>query len=271
MAPKCISSEISESLLNDARGGRSIAPDLVRHLETCGPCQVSLEQARRLTQTWAESEPSRAEVAAARARFLARRRRSPRRARPLSLGLAFVLVFAVATAFAAYRVVSARSARTLVDPTRALVVEAAAPSPLATGGPRRPSEGESAPPTGPSAVALPHPSATIEDRRTQSAGAVVPAHTASDAAAASVPHANAWEVAATAMRDGDHATAERAFAELAQSTDESTRDAARLARAQLWLADGRTSEARSELESLVGTGATPLVRGRAGEALRNLR
>jgi hypothetical protein len=77
-------------------------------------------------------------------------------------------------------------------------------------------------------------------------------------------------VAAAALRIGDAETAERAFGSLAESPDPRTRDAARLARAQLWLSRGRVAEARGELGSLARRGATSLVRARAAEALDDL-
>jgi hypothetical protein len=72
------------------------------------------------------------------------------------------------------------------------------------------------------------------------------------------------------MRAHDYPTAERAFAELATSSEPKTRDEARLARAQVWLAEGRTGVARPELTELASRGATSLVRERAAEALRGL-
>jgi hypothetical protein len=72
------------------------------------------------------------------------------------------------------------------------------------------------------------------------------------------------------MRAHDYATAERAFADLATSSDPKTRDEARLARAQVWLAEGRAGAARPELTALASGGATPLVRERAADALRSL-
>jgi hypothetical protein len=72
-----------------------------------------------------------------------------------------------------------------------------------------------------------------------------------------------WIEAARALRDGDYATAERAFDDLARADDAPTRDEARLARAQIWIAEGRTHEARPELESLATSGSTERVRDRA--------
>jgi len=77
----------------------------------------------------------------------------------------------------------------------------------------------------------------------------------------------AWERAAAALREDDFEGADRAFDELAHSGNPATRDAARLARVQLWMSRGREREVRSVLEQLAQTGATPLVRRRATELL----
>ena len=73
------------------------------------------------------------------------------------------------------------------------------------------------------------------------------------------------------MRVSDYGAAEAAFGELARAPDAPTRDAARLARAQVWIAQGRSLRARPELESLAAGGATPLLRKRAAAALDALR
>src|SRR5262249_22537350 len=90
------------------------------------------------------------------------------------------------------------------------------------------------------------------------------------ASAEATASAGEWGTAAGAMRSGDLPGAERAFGDLARSSDPRTRDEARLARAQVLVAEGRTGEARSELAVLAPSGATPLVRERATEALRTL-
>ena len=72
------------------------------------------------------------------------------------------------------------------------------------------------------------------------------------------------------MRDGAWNRAEHAFDDLARSDDARTRDDARLARAQLWIAQGRTEGARAELQALAAAGATPLVRKRAADALAHV-
>jgi hypothetical protein len=78
--------------------------------------------------------------------------------------------------------------------------------------------------------------------------------------------ARSWELASAAMREGDYRRAERAFDDLALSSDATTRDAARLARAQIWLAEGRFAEAHPELDLLSTSGSTPYIRQRASEA-----
>jgi hypothetical protein len=77
-----------------------------------------------------------------------------------------------------------------------------------------------------------------------------------------------WTIAAEAMRRKDYATAEHAFDALASSRDPRTRDEARLARAQLWIAQGRSAASRRELEGLAEGGATEFVRRRAADTLR---
>lgn len=79
--------------------------------------------------------------------------------------------------------------------------------------------------------------------------------------------APAWARAAAALRQDDFDAADRAFSELGQSSDPATRDAARLARAQLWISRGREAAVRPVLEQLAQSGATALVRQRAAEFL----
>jgi hypothetical protein len=91
---------------------------------------------------------------------------------------------------------------------------------------------------------------------------------ASAAAAIADPRLDrAWARAAEALRREDFAAADQAFGDLERGGDGPTRDAARLARAQLWIAHGRGAAARAVLEDLSTTGATPLVRQRAAECL----
>jgi hypothetical protein len=83
--------------------------------------------------------------------------------------------------------------------------------------------------------------------------------------------AAAWAAAAEAMRAADYGRAETAFAALAESSDPHTRDAARLARAQVWIAQGRLGQARPELQDLALNGATEGLRSRAAAAVERLR
>jgi hypothetical protein len=84
---------------------------------------------------------------------------------------------------------------------------------------------------------------------------------------ANLGSARAWARAAVALREDDFGGADRAFEELCRSPDPATRDAARLARAQLWISHGREAAVRPILEQLAQSGATPLIRQRAAEAL----
>ena len=79
--------------------------------------------------------------------------------------------------------------------------------------------------------------------------------------------ARAWARAAAALRDDDFDAADRAFDELGHSSEPATRDAARLARAQLWISRGREAAVRPVLEQLAQNGTTALVRQRAAEFL----
>jgi hypothetical protein len=81
----------------------------------------------------------------------------------------------------------------------------------------------------------------------------------------------AWARAVEALRRDDFDAADQAFDELRRSPDAPTRDAARLARAQLWIAHGWGAAARPVLEDLAASGATSLVRQRAAEFLARER
>ncbi|HMI83917.1 MAG TPA: hypothetical protein VK550_07470 [Polyangiaceae bacterium] len=84
---------------------------------------------------------------------------------------------------------------------------------------------------------------------------------------ATLVSARAWSRAAAALREDNFEVADRAFDELGHSSDPATRDAARLARAQLWISRGREVAVRPVLEQLAANGATALVRQRAAEFL----
>lgn len=78
--------------------------------------------------------------------------------------------------------------------------------------------------------------------------------------------AELWTEAARAMREGEHASAEQALDRLSQEGSPQTQDAALLALAQLWQSR-RDPRAAPILKRLAETGATALVRRRAGELL----
>ena len=79
-----------------------------------------------------------------------------------------------------------------------------------------------------------------------------------------------WEAAATALRANDRDRAEHALDALAETTDLRTRDAARLARAQLWLSQGKVDRARADLQDLAATGVTSIIQQGARDALLSI-
>lgn len=79
-----------------------------------------------------------------------------------------------------------------------------------------------------------------------------------------------WQAAAAALRANDPVQAERALDALADATDLRTRDAARLARAQLWLSQRKVDRARADLQDLAATGVTAIIRESAREALLSI-
>jgi|RhiMethySRZTD1v2_1073278.scaffolds.fasta_scaffold07270_14 hypothetical protein len=82
--------------------------------------------------------------------------------------------------------------------------------------------------------------------------------------------AGPWERAAKALAAGNWDGADKAFNELDQSRDAHARDAAALARAQLWIANGRGAEVKPILQRLASQGRTPLIRRRAAALLQTL-
>ena len=219
------------------------------------------ERMRRVADEWRTLEPTPAEVAAARARFVAR---TPRRrgARVMPGTVALAIVLAGSVAFAGARVVwrhAVASGPAVVqtpDPGGSARIRPA-------GRPALPGAAVEPVPSvevGPAAIDVndlpPAPLSPPSSRPSPQPGAVV------------AP--NGWNEAAEAMRSGNYPRAERAFDELVRTGNERTRDEARLARAQVWIAQGRTTEARPELVGLAATGATPLVRKQAAEALRSM-
>ena len=97
---------------------------------------------------------------------------------------------------------------------------------------------------------------------------------ATEAATAPAPREElttaSWQAAAAALRANDPVQAERALTALSDATDLRTRDAARLARAQLWLSQGKVDGARADLQDLAATGVTSIIRQSAREALSSI-
>jgi hypothetical protein len=79
-----------------------------------------------------------------------------------------------------------------------------------------------------------------------------------------------WAIVASALEHGDKPKADRALRELSSSGDPLTRDAAELARAQIWIADGNGESFRTTLVRLSQYGQSPLIRRRAAELLGRL-
>jgi TolA-binding protein len=277
MTMQCTAPALQEHLFDWARGATTfIALEPRRHLDECEDCRASVERLRRLAGTWRALRPTSEETSAARARFAFRARR---RAQGASFKIiAVAVLLASAAASAAGRVVLGHW------PTRAtfwpiattpvakghILASAprsspAVPAPLSAPMERDPDAAE--PLASPRAGASPS-----EPRRPPS---LAPRKTKLHSAPSRPPFdgdpvAVAWKSAASALRSGDYRQAEMAFNTLASCHDAGTRDAARLARAQIWVAEGRYDDARPELDALSASGATAYIRGRAVEALKTI-
>jgi len=77
-----------------------------------------------------------------------------------------------------------------------------------------------------------------------------------------------WESAAKNLASQDFKGADSAFAELSKRGDLATREAARLARALWWTANGRHNEVKPVIADLAANAATPSVRAHARDMLR---
>jgi S-adenosylmethionine:diacylglycerol 3-amino-3-carboxypropyl transferase len=90
----------------------------------------------------------------------------------------------------------------------------------------------------------------------------------SGATPAAVAETSAWRRAASALEKHDSRAADRVLEELTAGADANTRDAAWLARAQLWISDGAREKAVPVLRRLATDGATTIIRKRAQDLLR---
>jgi len=281
MAP-CLEPSVASHILDDVRRGGSLSSAEIAHVGVCDSCRDAVERARRMADVWAKAEPSSADVQRARARFFsARAARRKAKIAPVSLALAVLLVAAAASA--AVRVgmkylhseplhagALASSLRTVrpvgasdLPGTRAVSTDPppAAETASITAAPN------DTPVAARARVPDAHPRRALpgaEPRATATVVEAKPPPTTDETA-------QAWAAAADAMRAADYPRAEAAFAELTRSRDAHTRDAARLARAQVWVAQGRLTEARPELEDLAANGATAALQGRAAAAIERLR
>jgi hypothetical protein len=77
-----------------------------------------------------------------------------------------------------------------------------------------------------------------------------------------------WETAAKSLSSKNFSGADSVFAELGKRGDAATREAARLARAVWWTANGRENEVRPVIADLAANATTPSVRAQARERIR---
>jgi hypothetical protein len=265
------------------------------------PDSITTEQMQRLAETWRESAPSVADVRSLRVRLAARRAPTRSRFRVLALALAqgFVLggVTLAAAAWVGHalpsfeRLGSSEPKRTSEPPPRAH--GRGGPGSLAAGSVRRPSGdvpavaafGDMTP--DPARVPFEMPSVPSTTpargygvsrsaaRRAERPGAeaMAPPPTESHPAEES-PQVNSdgpWARVAQALSASDWLRADKALLELVATADPATRDAAELARAELWIAHGHGAALRANVERLAASGYTPLIRKRAARLLERLR
>ena len=388
MSPHCSDADLQMAVLNEARNGETLPPDLAEHLEECAACQTAAERQRRIVSVWEADQVDENAMAAAAARFQTRSApayggprwidvvpfasagvaagylllaatgsiglpwKSPPAkdaagaAAPASTAVAQRAVNNGAPRFAPVFAATDESARSVRSRPHIETVRGVAPlvnglrlelgrgeaarvaladghaskvegpclvefwsTPMEAGGWKivreestappnaavaAPAALDDVPPPAPQAISPPA-SAAVEgapgERATAATESAAPASkkngpgaremgaaaalnetVTSNAQNPAGPGANvgsvrAWARAAAALREDDFDAADRAFDELGHSADPATRDAARLARAQLWISRGREAAVRPVLEQLAQSGATALVRQRAAEFL----
>jgi len=77
-----------------------------------------------------------------------------------------------------------------------------------------------------------------------------------------------WRAAEVALAAKDFKSADQAFADLGKRADPPTREAARLARALLWINNGKAGDVQPVVADLAANATTPSVRRRARELLQ---
>ena len=253
----------------------------------------------RMAACFLESMPSASEIDRARARFLrgrVQRRKLGTRALLITVvqGMVLGLASAAAAAFVADRVnhrapaappaaetaAPAASARReharpqRVEPPKAAALAPAAAPPRAAFEDLRRAPAPGGKPATPGAHS---PTPRFERQaprapQTEDAPPRLPAAGAGNGAQSTAFPApiGPWERVANALEAGDWRSADTALNDLTASGDTHARDAAALARAQLWISQGRGSEAKSTLLQLAQHGKTPLIRRRAAALLQGL-
>jgi hypothetical protein len=258
----CLDPILGERVLDGARPASGPpSPEHLAHLAACNQCRTSIERTRRVARIWRSLEPSAEEVSAFQIALAARATQRPQARGTLHAVLAATVLFAAVASAAVGFVANVGRSTALARARPPVTIAAPHPKASSSGPSTRPSE-EDAVPVDELPLATPSLAPTRPATRRPS-----PSKNADGRSAAP----GAWTDAASAMRDGDYDRAERAFDVLANAPDAATRDSARLARAQLWLAEGRRLEARHALENLANSAGTVFVRERAAAALENER
>lgn len=248
----CTAPDLGRRLSELPAGVEPNEPALVDHLRECESCATELTQRLRWFASWDRSEPSPATIA--RLRFNAGSSR--RRASTPRLALAYAMAALLATGLASATGYFWQRAES--EPER---IPPAHPAASERANPPRPAAVRGEPAAVTSTPQLEAPAPEPESSKAASTQPNAPR------AATSAQVAETWSEAATALRQGDAQRATRALDDLSRSRDAATRDAARLALAELWMSQGNVVKARPVLQTLSGSGATPLIRKRAQELL----
>jgi hypothetical protein len=255
--------------------------------------QIEAEQKRRLAEQWRASTPSNDEVDRARARLAfrgARRARSPFKMLIVALVQGFLLGGATLAAAAWFT----GRGWPLFEHRAATVTPPAEHAPMTrahrSGAPTavvEVHEQEDAPgaiaayPPAETSEAAARPGAAVSPRTRSAAPSEhdevlakepepAPVHPDEAAEAPPAPPDGPWTRVARALSASDWQQADAALVELMSTADPATRDAAELARAELFIAHGRGDALRPSVERLAHSGYSPLIRKRATRLLERL-
>ncbi len=242
--------------------GCEFSTGLLQHLDDCDDCRCFLERTRRVGALVFAEEPTAAEILRLRVRLgsgiagLGSSRPSYRRRPVWQLAFASGFVLLSSTA-----VVAATGNGGLLLEAVGLQPEAAEVSevkPPKAVKPHAPKQHAVAP--APAPVEEPAVAPSPEPERSKPLPRVRGTEAKSKAEAK-------WADVAKSLRSKNYDRAQRSLNELSQSGDAVERDTARLSLAQLWLQQGKTTQARQLLRELSASGASPFIRKRAGELL----